>query len=115
VWDATTKEQADLLRRGYDLQMEAFDVIRPGVSPAELCQKLKRDNLGHGIGISAFEPPHLRGVDKFIMEPGMTFSVTTPMDLASPTAGGVHLEDEIVITENGCEVYSTYPYTGVND
>jgi Xaa-Pro aminopeptidase len=110
-----SKEQADLLRRGYDFQMEAFDAIRPGVSPAELCQKLKNNDLGHGIGISAFEPPHLRGGEEFIIQPGMTFSVTTPMNLVGPSGGGVHLEDEIVITESGCEVYSTFPYTGVND
>jgi hypothetical protein len=29
--------------------------------------------------------------------------------------GGAHLEDEIIITQTGCEVYSTYPYTGVED
>ncbi len=110
-----SSEQRDLLRRAYDYQMQALDAIRPGISPAEICEKIGRTNLGHGIGISAFEPPHLKSTDKFIIEPGMTFSVTTPMNVASPTAGGVHLEDEIVITEKGCEVYSTFPYTGVND
>jgi Xaa-Pro aminopeptidase len=107
-------KQRDLLCRAADLQREAFEHLRPGVSPAEICKKLKR-KLGHGIGISAFEPPHLRDQDQFIIEPGMTFSVTTPVPFGSPDIGSVHLEDEIVITEDGCEVYSTYPYTGEND
>lgn len=109
-----TRDQLDLLRRAYDLQMEALSALRPGVSPALLCKELGRKSLGHGIGIAAFEVPHLRAADEFIIEPGMTFSVTTPMDIGSPTAGGVHLEDEVVITADGCEVYSTFPYTGID-
>jgi Xaa-Pro aminopeptidase len=110
-----SREQTDWLQRAYDVQMRALDAIQPGVSPAELCRELDRTSLGHGIGIAAFEPPHLRGSDEFVIQPGMTFSVTTPMDLGSPAAGGVHLEDEIVITETGCEVYSTYPYTAIDE
>jgi Xaa-Pro aminopeptidase len=110
-----SKQQAELLRRAYDLQMEALGALRPGVSPAAICKELGRKSIGHGIGIAAFETPHLRCTDEFIIQPGMTFSVTTPMDIGTPTAGGVHLEDETVMTEDGCEVYSTFPYTGVDD
>lgn len=110
-----TREQADLLRRAYDVQMEALDALRPGTSPAAICRELGRRSIGHGIGIAAFEVPHLRATDEFIIQPGMTFSVTTPMDLGNPTVGGVHLEDEVVITADSCDVYSTFPYTGIDD
>lgn len=110
-----TREQLDILRRAYDLQMEALGALRPGTSPAAICRELGRKSVGHGIGIAAFEVPHLRSTDEFIIQPGMTFSVTTPMDIGSPTAGGVHLEDEVVITADGCDVYSTFPYTGIDD
>lgn len=109
-------EQLDLLRRAYDLQMETLQAIRPGVTPAEMCEKLGRKNIGHGIGISAFEVPHLHATEKFVLQPGMTFCVVTaPTGIANATAGGVHHEDQIVVTENGCDVYSTFPYAGVND
>lgn len=110
-----SQEQVDLLRRAYDLQMETIAAIRPGVTPSQICEKLGRNNAGHGIGISAFEIPHLRATEHYVLQPGMTFCViTSPTGVATPATGGVHLEDQIVVTEDGCEVYSTYPYTGVN-
>lgn len=105
-----TPAQVALLQRAYDLQMEQLTALGPGVSPAEICAKLGRRTLGHGIGISAFEGPHLRAIDDYELRPGMTFSVTSP-PLGEDGVGGVHLEDEIVITETGIDLYSTYPYT----
>lgn len=102
--------QVDLLKRGYDLQMEQLAVLGPGVTPAQLCAKLGRKTLGHGIGISAFEGPHLRATDDYELQPGMAFSVTSP-PIGEPGVGGTHLEDEIIITETGIDLYSTYPYT----
>ncbi len=108
-------KQLDLLRRAYDLQTDAIQAIRPGLKPAELCKKLGRKNVAHGIGISAFEPPSLRASDEITIRPGMVFCVTSPMGIGDSQIGGVHLEDNVIVTENGCEVYSTYPYTGVDD
>jgi hypothetical protein len=33
--------------------------------------------MGHGIGMAAFEPPHLRARDDYVPEPGMPFSIVT--------------------------------------
>lgn len=90
--------------------MEQLAVLGPGVTPAQLCAKLGRKTLGHGIGISAFEGPHLRATDDYELQPGMAFSVTSP-PIGEPGVGGTHLEDEIIITETGIDLYSTYPYT----
>lgn len=102
--------QLEILQRAYELQMEQLNAIKPGTSPAELCARLGRKTLGHGIGISAFEGPHLRAIDDYEIKPGMTFSITSPM-FGKVGIGGVHLEDEIVITETGVDLYSTFPYT----
>ncbi|MDA8124333.1 MAG: Xaa-Pro peptidase family protein [Deltaproteobacteria bacterium] len=107
-------EQLDLLKRGYELQQEGLREMKPGVTPAEICKKLGRKALGHSIGISALEPPMLHETFNVPLEVGMTFSVYMPL-IGNPRIGGVHIEDEIVITETGCEVYSTYPVVGVND
>jgi Xaa-Pro dipeptidase len=108
--DRPTPAQVDLLKRAHELQYEQLNALGPGVSPADICAKLGRRTLGHGIGISAFEGPHLRAQDDYELKPGMTFSVTSP-PIGEEGVGGVHLEDEIVITETGIDLYSTYPYT----
>jgi Xaa-Pro aminopeptidase len=105
-----TAAQAGFLKRAAEAQMEVFELLKPGASPAELCAKLKRKTMGHGIGIAAFESPHLRAIDDYEIRPGMTFSITSPV-IGSPEAGGVHLEDELYLTDDGVVVYSTYPYT----
>ncbi|MCC6473871.1 MAG: aminopeptidase P family protein [Burkholderiales bacterium] len=105
--------QASLLRRAYDMQMGGLAVIRPGMTAAQLCKEAGRKHLGHGIGIAAFQPPHLEMDDKLVLQPGMIFAVDCIA--ADPEIGGIHTEDQIIVTENGCEVYTTYPYTGVTD
>jgi Xaa-Pro aminopeptidase len=106
--------QADLLQRSHEMQMRTLAAIRPGVTPADLARETGHPSMGHGIGISAFEAPHLRPIDTYEIKPGMTFSVVTPMTMGSPELGGTHLEDEIYITDTGCVVYSTFPYFGID-
>lgn len=110
-----TPKQLDWIKRSHEAQMLSLSVIRPGVTPAQLAAEAgDNPHMGHGIGIAAFEPPHLRARDDFVIEPGMTFSIVTPMSLGDRETGGSHLEDEIVVTETGCDVYSTYPYYGID-
>jgi Xaa-Pro aminopeptidase len=110
-----TPGQLEWIKRSHDLQMRSLAAIRPGVTPAQLSAEVdNHPSMGHGIGISAFEPPHLRPRDDYVLESGMTFSVVTPMSFGDRKSGGFHLEDEVVVTETGCEVYSTYPYFGIN-
>ena len=69
--------------------------------------------MGHGIGIAAFQPPHINITDKVVVQPGMMFSIDCLT--TKEGVGGVHIEDQVIITEKGCEVYTTYPYLGIDD
>lgn len=106
--------QLDLLKRAYEAQMEGLDAIRPGRTAAEICAKLGRKTLGHSIGLGPLDPPMLHSTWDAMLEPGMTFSVYTP-HMGEPGVGGVHIEDEVIVTDTGCEVYSTYPYLGIDE
>lgn len=107
-------EQREILEQAYELQQTFLGALRPGVTPRDLCAELGVHGFGHGIGITANNPPSLHDDETYEIRPGMTFAVLTPTHLGSPSAGGVHLEDQVVITDDGCEVYSTFPYFGID-
>jgi len=54
---------------------------------------------GHGIGLEAHEPPYIRDGEAALLEPGMTFTVEPGIYLAG--RGGVRVEDNVVVTEQG--------------
>jgi Xaa-Pro aminopeptidase len=56
---------------------------------------------GHGLGVSSDEPPVLFTGDKTILRPGMF--LTPEPGLYRHPQGGLRLEDNILITESGCE------------
>jgi len=62
---------------------------------------------GHGLGMEGHEAPYIRAGNPLILEPGMTFTVEPGIYL--PDRNGVRIEDNVVITETGCETLSTLP------
>jgi len=62
---------------------------------------------GHGIGLEGHEPPYIRDGETAILEPGMTFTVEPGIYLAG--RGGVRVEDNVVVTEQGSNSLSSTP------
>jgi len=62
---------------------------------------------GHGLGLEGHEEPYIKENSDFVLGEGMTFTIEPGIYL--PGRGGVRIEDDMVITADGCESLSTLP------
>jgi Xaa-Pro dipeptidase len=112
----------DELRRAYDAVKRANEAgrkaARPGVEIQEVDRAARKviadagygqyftHRTGHGLGLEDHEPPFACEGDTTILEPGMTFTVEPGVYL--PGKGGVRVEDDVVITQDGSESLTTF-------
>jgi Xaa-Pro aminopeptidase len=102
----------------YDIVLEAgkrtIDAIRPGITGKE-ADAVARDYIklrgygdyfghgtGHGLGLEVHEAPRLSAQGDTALAPGMVVTVEPGIYLAD--FGGVRIEDDVIVTESGCEV-----------
>jgi Xaa-Pro aminopeptidase len=98
-------------------QEQAIAAIRPGQSCHEVDQVARQviaaagfgrnfgHGLGHGIGLDIHEAPRLAANQHLKLEPGMV--VTVEPGIYLPGWGGVRIEDDVLVTKDGCQILTT--------
>ncbi len=115
-------EVDDELKKIYEIVLRANEAGRAAARPGAAIQEVDHaarkvineagykeyftHRTGHGLGLSGHEPPYACEGDTTILEPGMVFTVEPGIYL--PNKGGVRIEDDIVITPDGCESLTTF-------
>ncbi|MFK7736439.1 MAG: M24 family metallopeptidase [Pirellulaceae bacterium] len=85
---------------------EADAVVREVLRSAGFEKKFNH-GLGHGIGLDIHESPRMGKSFPQQLEPGMV--ITVEPGVYFPGLGGLRIEDDILITEDGCRVLSSLP------
>jgi Xaa-Pro aminopeptidase len=111
---------AKKLKTVYDVVLEAQLRAIAAIGPGVTCQTVDAaarsyiaengygarfgHGLGHGIGLNVHELPRFAPNATTVLSPGMI--VTVEPGIYLPGWGGVRIEDDILVTRDGCEVLS---------
>lgn len=108
-----TAEQEKLWNNLIDVHKRIIEAIKPGREAREVYavfeQGFKKlglpvsDFVGHGLGLELHEEPYIGRFHNAVLEPGMVMCIE-PFVFAK----GVHVEDTVLVTENGCKLLSSF-------
>ena len=103
-----------------DAQFKAIEAIRPGVRCADIDAVARNHitdagygeyfahGLGHGLGLDVHEGPYFNPLATDVeLEPGMVLTVEPGIYL--PGVGGVRIEDDVLVLDQGVRVLSSAP------
>ncbi len=114
-----TSKFEEIYRTVLTAQERAIAAIRPGALAHDIDAEARSvidaagfggffdHGLGHGIGMEIHEAPRIRKGSPDVLEPGNV--VTVEPGIYLPGWGGIRIEDDVLVTDDGCEVLSRLP------
>ena len=112
-----------------DAQQAAIDAVKPGIATTDVDRAARQvleahglgeafgHGTGHGLGLDVHEDPRVTrpraDMAPVPLEPGMVFTIEPGAYL--PGWGGVRIEDDVLVTDRGCEVLTSVSYALIPD
>lgn len=99
---------------------DALAAIRPGAAVGEVYEASVRairdtpyfpyhySGVGHGVGLFVHEPPFMRPGGEDVLQKDMVTTIEPGLYL--PGWGGVRIEDQVLLTDGGCEDLISVPH-----
>ncbi|MFC0522032.1 M24 family metallopeptidase [Pontibacillus salicampi] len=119
VYKEVNEAQKELYNTVLKAQMASLQASIPGARIGDLDQ-IARDiitqagygdkfphRIGHGLGINVHEFPSMSHLNDDTLETGMTYTIEP--GIYDPAVGGVRIEDDVLITEEGHRTLTKYP------
>jgi Xaa-Pro aminopeptidase len=113
-----SSELADIYRLVAQAQLDGLAAVRSGASGHDVDAASRTviaesdlaeaygHGLGHGVGLDIHEAPTLRPESSDVLSPGNV--VTVEPGLYVSGIGGCRIEDLVVVTEEGCEILTSF-------
>jgi Xaa-Pro aminopeptidase len=121
----TAQPASSKIREVYDVvlraQLTAIAAVKPGAKAKEVDAAARNviadagygeyftHSIGHGIGMMVHEAPIMRANTETVLAPGMVVTVEPGVYLTG--FAGVRIEDDVLVTPDGCEVLTGVPKT----
>jgi len=123
---SASPSMVDAYKRSRDYMDAAISIVKPGITTADVVKLWPKAEefgfaneeaafalqYGHGVGLSIWEKPifsRLVSLDHpEVIEEGMVFALETYWP-ASDGWSAARLEEEVVVTKDGCEVITRFP------
>ncbi|WP_108671278.1 M24 family metallopeptidase [Peribacillus acanthi] len=114
-----SEKQHEIYNTVLKAELAAVAATKPGKTAAEIdltARNIIREagygeyfphRLGHGLGISVHEYPSMTETNELVMKEGMVFTIEPGIYV--PSVAGVRIEDDVLVTKDGCEILTQYP------
>ncbi|MFN2745982.1 M24 family metallopeptidase [Bacillus sp. z60-18] len=119
VYKEASSRQKEIYDTVLQAETAALEMSKPGVRIGDLDLKARGmieqagygeyfpHRLGHGLGISAHEYPSMSHNNDERLKKGMVYTIEPGIYI--PEIGGVRIEDDVLVTEDGAEALTCYP------